>query len=181
MLTEETPAGGLATLGLRRPKHVAAQRLLAAPLRLPATAVGHRVASRSHRGGKYPSHQQWKFHPGTLLYRLRPEVSDSDSERCVRLGNSYFGTASFANPAGQFACPSRQLLKGVKGIHFQSEAESMEPADCEDGCGGAQGFIGVSHVFLMCCINLYQISMRSYIFRGHDPCMSTILNTHKIS
>ena len=38
--------------------------------------------------------------------------------------------------AGQFACPSRQLLKGAKGIHFQSEAESMEPADCED-CGGA--------------------------------------------
>ena len=34
--------------------------------------------------------------------------------------------------SGQFACPSRQLLKGAKGIHFQSEAEAMEPADCED-------------------------------------------------
>ena len=69
------PAGGLAILGLRRPEHVAAQRLLAAPLRLPATAVGHRVAGRSHRAGEYPTHQQWKLHPRTLLYRLRPEAS----------------------------------------------------------------------------------------------------------
>lgn len=39
---------------------------------------------------------------------------------------------AFQMSAGQFACPSRQLLKGAKGIHFQSEAESMEPSDCEE-------------------------------------------------
>ena len=36
--------------------------------------------------------------------------------------------------SGQFACPSRQLLKGAAGIHFESEAEQMEPSDCEERC-----------------------------------------------
>lgn len=44
--------------------------------------------------------------------------------------------ASEVSSLGQFACPSRQLLKGAKGIHFQSEAEAMEKSDCEENLGG---------------------------------------------
>ncbi|CAE7446098.1 Mns1 [Symbiodinium microadriaticum] len=36
--------------------------------------------------------------------------------------------------SGQFACPSRQLLPGKMGIHFVSEAESFESADCQERC-----------------------------------------------
>ena len=46
--------------------------------------------------------------------------------------NGSFIPEPFSIVVGQFACPSRQLLKGAKGIHFSSEAESMEPADCEE-------------------------------------------------
>ena len=42
------------------------------------------------------------------------------------------GFDALTSVRGQFACPSRQLLKGALGIHFESEAEAMEPSDCED-------------------------------------------------
>ncbi|CAJ1404124.1 unnamed protein product [Effrenium voratum] len=48
-------------------------------------------------------------------------------------GNGSFIPPPFLIVSGQFACPSRQLMKGAAGIHFESEAESMEPSDCQDG------------------------------------------------
>ncbi|CAE7235554.1 ACBP2, partial [Symbiodinium pilosum] len=35
---------------------------------------------------------------------------------------------------GQFACPSRQLLPGKRGIYFETEAEAFESADCQERC-----------------------------------------------
>ncbi|CAE7330059.1 unnamed protein product [Symbiodinium sp. CCMP2592] len=35
---------------------------------------------------------------------------------------------------GQLTCPSRQLLQGGLGIHFQSEEQVLEPSDCEARC-----------------------------------------------
>ncbi|CAE8710998.1 unnamed protein product, partial [Polarella glacialis] len=45
-----------------------------------------------------------------------------------------FIPVSFAIVSGQFACPFRQLLPGEAGVHFESESESMEPAECESRC-----------------------------------------------
>lgn len=44
-----------------------------------------------------------------------------------------FIPSPFIIVTGQLVCPSRQLLPGV-GVHFQSEEETMEPADCEARC-----------------------------------------------
>lgn len=44
-----------------------------------------------------------------------------------------FIPSPFTIVTGQLVCPSRQLLPGV-GVHFQSEEETMEPADCEARC-----------------------------------------------
>ncbi|CAJ1404118.1 unnamed protein product [Effrenium voratum] len=50
--------------------------------------------------------------------------------------NGSFIPPPFLIVSGQFACPSRQLMKGAAGIHFESEAESMEPSDCQDAMQG---------------------------------------------
>ncbi|CAE7865610.1 ACBP4 [Symbiodinium microadriaticum] len=44
---------------------------------------------------------------------------------------------------GQFACPSRQLLPGKRGIYFETEAEAFEKADCQVDC--AFYWTGTSH------------------------------------
>ena len=89
---------------------------------------------------------------------------------------------------GQFACPSRQLLKGAKGIHFQSEAESMEPADCEDRCGGVR--LNVSHLlyqfssvwwatyFLLCMYIYIDTYIHTYIHTYLPTYLPTYVRTY---
>ncbi|CAE8674203.1 unnamed protein product [Polarella glacialis] len=68
--------------------------------------------------------------------------------------NNSFIPTSFVIVAGQFACPSRQLLPGEAGVHFESETESMEASDCESRCKDEAGcnffWHGTSHGALTC-------------------------------
>lgn len=43
-----------------------------------------------------------------------------------------FTPAPFELVAGQFVCPAKELLDN--GVHFETETEQMERADCEARC-----------------------------------------------
>ncbi|CAE7204499.1 unnamed protein product [Symbiodinium sp. KB8] len=48
--------------------------------------------------------------------------------------SNQFTPTPYVIVTGQLVCPSRQLLGGGNGVHFQSEEEVLEPADCEARC-----------------------------------------------
>jgi len=61
--------------------------------------------------------------------------------------NNNFIPAPFTIVTGQLVCPSRQLLPGGVGVHFQSEEEMLEPADCEARCRNQDDCAWVGSIF----------------------------------
>lgn len=61
-------------------------------------------------------------------------VNPENFEQVPVDSDNNFIPAPYDIVTGQLVCPSRQLLPGGLGVHFQSEEEMLEAADCESRC-----------------------------------------------